>query len=335
MQDKIIFLLIFIYLILVFSLLTTLPGLIIKNDFLKSLPKKVLQTYLAVSLHKFFNLEFYLDSKSDIVNKIHENPDKIDIIVSNHMSTIDFVLVTCLLNTLNINSYNFVLREGLLDYPGFGLILYANDDIKVKRKWEEDKDIINKQLDDIKVNNINKTVIIIFSEGTRMTQDKLEEGQKFSKDNNLPIYNNLLVPKTKGLWAIINNLSKRNILGRVWTTSLIMPEFLGKACYMEHLTKKGSIGDIFVLMRELKLDNIENHDLFKKWFLNEWSITDNNISNYKSLNYKKLEFNDNKENNNIISLVGLIGLLLLMKKEGRNYFIISLIVSYVMVYMRL
>ena len=335
-MNKIIVIVVFIYLILVFANLIILPGIILQNDFLKQIPKQILQTYLACALETFFDLTFYLDSKSEVINKIHENPDKIDIIVSNHMSTIDFLLITCFLNCLNINSYDFVLREGLLDYPGFGLLIYANKDIKVKRKWDEDKDIINKQVNNIKPNNINKTVIIIFSEGTRITSDKLEDGQQFSKDNNLPVYNNLMVPKTKGVWAIINNLSKRNILGRIWCSSLIMPEFLGKACYMEDLTSKGSIGNIFILMREMKLTNdFENHELFKKWFLNEWAIKDNNMSNYKSLTYKKLKSNDNYNHNIIIFLIIFISLLLLIKKNGRNYIILSFIISYIIIYMRL
>ena len=62
-----------------------------------------------------------------------------------------------------------------------------------------------------------------------LIEQKLKEGNEFSKKNNLPIYENLMVPKSKGLWFIIKHLKKLNKLGRIWDATIILSKFIKKS----------------------------------------------------------------------------------------------------------
>ncbi len=48
--------------------------------------------------------------------------------------------------------------------------------------------------------------MIIFFKGSRLTPDKLEASQKFAKERNLPVLNNVLLPRLKGFLASAQNL---------------------------------------------------------------------------------------------------------------------------------
>jgi 1-acyl-sn-glycerol-3-phosphate acyltransferase len=64
---------------------------------------------------------------------INQNPELIDIVICNHVSTIDFLIVMAYLQKFNISGYNFVLKNEIIYTPGFGFIMYASQDIKLNR----------------------------------------------------------------------------------------------------------------------------------------------------------------------------------------------------------
>jgi 1-acyl-sn-glycerol-3-phosphate acyltransferase len=326
---KILSIVFFVYFLIISSYLLIFPGKVFNNNFLTSLPKSLLQSYLCLIFKYLFDLQFHIATDID-TEKLNENTDKIDIILANHVSTIDFMLITSYLNCFNIDGFNFVLRDGLLYYPGFGFLLYGNSDIKVKRKWEEDKNTITTQIDKIRLDSGKKQFIIIFCEGTRITEEKLVEGQQFSVQNDFPVYNNLLVPKSKGLQTIISYLNNSNKLGRVWDLSIIMPKFLGKACYINDIFD-GKIGDVYTIFRELDLKPLNNID-FKPWLLNVWKDKDDIISNYKSYEYKKLEMNLKIMHFVYILLTAITSYHMLKNKYTRYYLYIVILISYIIIF---
>jgi len=346
---KILPIVLFIYLVIASGYIISLPGILLNNQTFKNIPNNFLQYYLCYMFKHFYKLTYYLadinnifnDDKNNIFDKMKENPDKIDVVLCNHVSTIDFLMLIYYLNCFQIAGHGmkFILWDNLLYKPGIGIILYAQTDIKIKRKWEDDREAINKQIDNINVNNNEKQVILIFPEGTRMTSDKLANAQQFSKDNNLPIYNNLQVPKTKGTWTMIKQLNDTNKLGRVWDLSLIMPKYLRKSCYISDLAEDYKLGNVFTILRELDIKPIMN-DLsdmtkFKEWFLQMWKDKDNLIDNYKTYSYKKLKINKSKTNNMLIISLLLLSILLLSTKYGRYYLLAAVIISYIYIVFRL
>lgn len=255
---------------------------------------------------------------------IKQSDDKIDIIIGNHMSTIDWEFVLLFLYYSGIYDYNMVGKSDLKFFPGCGFIFMIDNHIKLKRKWEEDKDTLSNQ-----INKINKGIIFIFPEGTRFEVGKHKDGQQFSIKNNLPVYNNLLVPKSKGLWRIFNELKEKNKLGKIFDLTIIIENLKGESAYLDDISKKG-MGKVFIINREIEhpIKYSENED-FKKWLLNEWKIKDLLIDDYKKINYEDLELKDNLFDLYISLLfITIFTYGMIKRKEVRYYILTSIVIVY-------
>jgi 1-acyl-sn-glycerol-3-phosphate acyltransferase len=331
---QIMFLVTFIYWIMAYSYVVLTPSILISNDYLIKYVKKLSQTLTVFTLIYGFKSEFYLtNTQQNIKQLINLNTDLVDIIVCNHITTIDFLIIIVYLKYFNITNYNFILNYKVKHIVGFGIIMYANPDIKVFRNWELDQDNMQKQIQNFNTNvSSKKQVLIIFPEGTRYTKEKFEIAQEFSKSKGIPIYDHLLVPKARGLWFLINSFKKANKLGRVWDITLTVPSMLGKSAYVKDLIGK-PIGPVYGTIKELKLDvNYEDLETFKTWLFKNWVIKDNFMKHYKKFVYKKLYFDKTKYKHlAIIVLVCLIFSLLLGKKYGRYYLLISLVTAYMLI----
>lgn len=327
------------YWMLSYSSLIALPSRLLRNNSLLNYFKEQAQTLSNLILKEGFQPELFLAKSDDnIKEKINENPELIDIVISNHVSTIDFLIILGYLSKFNINSYNFVLKNQITYIPGMGLLAYICPDIKLSRNWEQDKNNISYQLDDIiNSNNKGKSIILIFPEGTRFSQEKLTLAQEFSSNNNLPIFNKLLVPKTKGINLIINHLKQKNKLGRIWDCSLIIQKFYGQSAYLADLFGK-PVGPVFGIFRELKTDFLKtkpDSEKFKEWFLNNWKLKDNIIQLYQQFIYQKIELDIDTHNMFIIALVLILFTKLLFTEYGQYYIVATIIISYLLIILKI
>lgn len=327
----------FVFLILGYSYLLITPGLLIGYTPILSYVKTLAQSFFTMVLDKGFKTNFKLgETKQDIKTLINSDTDKIDIIVCNHTSSLDFLLIMSYLQEFEIDSYNFVFKNEITYTPGFGFIMYANPDIKLNRNWEQDKATLGKQLDKIKTNG-KKQVILIFPEGTRLTEKKLSEGQDFSKKNNLPVFENLMVPKSKGLWYIVNHLSDSGKLGKIWDVTLILPNFIKKSINTSDIFGK-PIGDVNTVWREVILDkNFKNPEDFKSWLLNVWVTKDSFITHNDKIIFNQVYPNNKvKTSTKLLTIILLIGIILLLfNKFSRYYLLGSFILSYILIVFKL
>ncbi len=327
----------FVFLILGYSYALITPALLIGYTPIIDYVKLLAQTFFTIVLVKGFKTKFKLaESKQNITQLINENPDKIDILVCNHTSSLDFLIIMSYLQEFQIEIFNFVLKSDIIYTPGFGFIMYGSSDVKLNRNWEQDKETLGKQLDKIKFTG-KKQVILIFPEGTRLTETKLKEGQEFSKKNSLPVFSNLMVPKSKGLWFIINHLAQTNKLGKIWDISLIFPKYLKKSIGFTNILAE-PIGDVNVIWRHVELTkNYSNQNEFKAWLINLWITKDSLIKHYDKIIYKEI-FPHTKAKTSTKLLTIIISVLiigLLLNKYGRNYMLVSLLLSYVLIIFRL
>ena len=324
--------LIFIFFILCYSYILILPIILIDRTIIINHAKKIAQSFIVILLHHGFKSQFKLvENSNNITKQINENPELIDVILCNHISSIDFlILITCLKN-FNIEMYNFVLKDEIIYIPSIGFIMYTGTDIKLHRDWNKDKTSIELQLNKL-LNNNKKQVIIIFPEGTRFTEDKLKLSQEYAKNNNTSVFNNLLVPKSKGLWGIVNYLKSKNKLGRIWDVSIVIPGFIKKQIHTISLFK--NVDTINIDWKEVSLtENYKDPLIFTNWLYDIWKNKDLFIENYYLKNYKTINPVDKVkiiDNINIILLIVLfIGLVL--TKYGRYYLLSSFIFSYLFI----
>ena len=304
------------------SLIFLVPSFFInKHQYLSPTVKTIFQSLVSSQLKHGFKPNIYYS------NEIQQSENKVDIVICNHISTIDWEIILTVLNHFGINNYMMVGKKELIYFPGFGFHFMIDDHIKLARNWEEDKQTISNQID-----KINNGIIFIFPEGTRFELKKRDDGQKYSKENNLPFYDFLLVPKSKGFWTFFNLLKEKNKMGKIYDMTIVMQNFVGDTAFLPDLISKPT-GNIFVINRELNHPElyIENND-FKKWLLNVWKEKDNLIKMYQKLIYKKMELVDNRDHlYQSIIFMFIITWLLYQKKEFRYFFLISFILSYLII----
>ncbi|ORX84119.1 acyltransferase-domain-containing protein [Anaeromyces robustus] len=126
------------------------------------------------------------------------------IVIVNHRSWDDFILVNSVaFRKRTVKSLKYFAKDSLKFLPGFGWGMYLMGQIFVKRNWTSDKKKIDKAFNGIKKDK-EPVWIITYLEGTRFTREKLIQSHAFAKERNLPIFNNVLIPRVKGFNASVN-----------------------------------------------------------------------------------------------------------------------------------
>ena len=123
----------------------------------------------------YYGLKYGFQSNIYHVNKIESIPNKVNIVINNHTGTIDTFIILSFLKYCNDfeshkSKWIALAKKEIIYIPGLGLSFKFGNHIKVTRNWDEDKNQILKQLDDI-----NEGTIIIFPEGTRFDEQKFKK----------------------------------------------------------------------------------------------------------------------------------------------------------------
>ena len=146
-----------------------------------------------------------------------------------------------------------------------------------------------------------------------------------------------MVPKSKGLWFIVNKLSETNKLGRIWDVTLVFPKFLQKSMSYSDVFGK-QIGDVNAIWREVELgNNYKDLDAFKKWLLNLWITKDSLMKYHEKIIYNKIYPESKiKTSEKLIAIITLLVLFgLLFNKYGRYYLLGSFILGYILILFKL
>ena len=271
------------------------------------------------------------ESKIKINGEI-KNPDnnKINIIIGNHISSLDWGIVLGILDKFNINDWYYVIKRSQIMVPSFGTLFGFDHDIKVKKNWLEDQEHFEKQIDKIKTGNI-----IIFPAGTRFTKKKHKKAIEFSKKNNIPVYNNLLVPRTKGLWKLISYLNKKDRLANIYDFTFVIPKYLKKELFLDQILES-DLGDTYAIIKKIQIPEekyLDDMNKFKEWIFKFWMEKDNSINNIG--NYKFIEYNPElKGSNYILIIFCMILTIYLIIRYKIKYIGITYLLSYLVIYCR-
>ena len=207
--------------------------------------------------------------------------NKIDIIICNHINTIDYCINMAVIKKYDDREIYYIVKKNTILIPGMGFVLACADDLKLNRVIEDDGDNIRKF-----INKLTSGIIIIYPEGTRYTKQKYIDSVKYCEENKLPILKNTLFPKMKGLHLLCTNLINENKMGNIIDLSIIIDNY------------RHANGDIFTLLNNkngntfcvistynVPFDNsINEYNDFKKWFVNIWKTKDNMITDIATAN---------------------------------------------------
>ena len=225
---------------------------------------------------KVFLVKTYTTPTSEFLsvnNNRNGEKEKLNVILMNHISTVDFIILLDYLYDQNITNFHFVLKKEIKYIPGIGQLMAFGENIIVERNWQYDQKTITRELDKIP----NGGVLILFPEGTRMSCQKLEQAQKYCFQNNLPIMDNMLVPKFHGAWSILNYLKAQYRLGNVYDFTVHADNFQDrdkKDMFLPDILMSG-IGPVGFHIRKLDPKEIKtDYEEFKMWLLEKWREKD-------------------------------------------------------------
>ncbi|XP_066451215.1 lysocardiolipin acyltransferase 1 [Eleutherodactylus coqui] len=150
-------------------------------------------------------------------------PGERSVIIMNHRTRLDWMFLwNCLLRYSYLRLEKICLKSSLKAVPGFGWAMQVAAFIFIRRKWEEDKSHFEAMLDyfcDIK----EPLQLLIFPEGTDLTENTKARSHEFAEKNALEKYEYVLHPRTTGFTFIVHRLREGNNLDAIHDITVAYP----------------------------------------------------------------------------------------------------------------
>lgn len=230
------------------------------------------------SFKKFISYMYWFGTKIlgwNINNflKLSNNEDIPDnfVVISNHINYIDVVIIPYLLITeFPDHKLIFITRHKYSKLPYVGKYM-LNHHILIKNNLNEDLNNIRTILTSF-INKNQKTITLIFPEGTFMANDTIEASNKWCAKLGIQPYTRCLAPRINGIFSVLNIIKPDKIL----ETSIIYTDNISNNKGTEH---KHLLYDFFpqyscVYMKFINNDfNLEDKKEFENKFYTYWRNT--------------------------------------------------------------
>ena len=124
------------------------------------------------------------------------------IFLLNHHYEVDWLFAWICADAYNCLGNGKVIAKKMLKYvPTIGISWALNDTIFLDRNWEKDKHTLTESMN-VLASYTRPFWLLLYPEGTRLSQAKLEAAQAFSKSRSLPVLQHQLFPRTKGSFKL-------------------------------------------------------------------------------------------------------------------------------------
>lgn len=159
--------------------------------------------------------------------------------------------------------------------------------IFLKRKWESDKETLNKSLKRISLYKSDDHVcILVFPEGTIIHPNTIENSLDFAKKEGLKPFERVLIPRTTGLSFLLENY---NNVSAVYDVTMGY-EIEDRSVLPEHVVTLGRIFaesnpvNVHFLCRRLSIDGVkerlETKEAFSTFLYNVFKIKNENMKQF-------------------------------------------------------
>lgn len=200
------------------------------------------------------------------------------LIIANHRTEVDWMYLWDLaLRKGRLGYIKYVLKSSLMKLPVFGWAFHILEFISVERKWEVDESTMRNILSTFK-NHQDPLWLAVFPEGTDFTEQKCIRSQKYASENGLPILHSVLLPKTKGFAACMEEL--RDCLDAVYDITIgyksRCPTFLDNACGV-------APSEVHIHVRRIVVNDIpESEEKIGCWLMDTFSKKDKLLLDFQS-----------------------------------------------------
>ncbi|KAF6149668.1 hypothetical protein GIB67_017401 [Kingdonia uniflora] len=200
------------------------------------------------------------------------------LLIANHRTEVDWMYLWDLALRKGCSGYiKYILKSSLMKLPIFGWGFHILEFISVERKWEVDELNMRQMLSTF-TDAREPLWLAVFPEGTDFTDQKCMRSQKYAAENGLPILKNVLLPKTKGLYACLEAL--RNSFDAVYDITIgykhrcptIMDNIFGV-----------DPSEVHIHIRRIPLNMIPTSENdAAAWLMDTFRIKDNLLSDFKA-----------------------------------------------------
>ncbi|XP_050235138.1 probable 1-acyl-sn-glycerol-3-phosphate acyltransferase 5 [Mercurialis annua] len=200
------------------------------------------------------------------------------LLIANHRTEVDWMYLWDLAwRKGSLGCIKYVLKSSLMKLPIFGWGFHILEFISVERKWEIDEPNMHRMLSSFKDPN-DPLWLALFPEGTDFTHQKCERSKKYAAENGLPIMNNVLLPKTKGFYACLEDLRSR--LDAVYDVTIgykpQCPSLLDNVFGVNP-------SEVHIHIRRIALDDIpHSEEEITAWLMNTFQLKDQLLSDFYS-----------------------------------------------------
>ncbi|XP_035665785.1 lysocardiolipin acyltransferase 1-like isoform X1 [Branchiostoma floridae] len=154
-------------------------------------------------------------------------PGERTLLIMNHRTRLDWMFLWMyLIRRGQLSKEKIILKNELRKIPGAGWGLETACFLFITRRWEEDEKIMKKILDYLSSIG-HRTQLLLFPEGTDFTERTRQRSDAYAEKNNLPKYDYVLHPRTKGFVYIAEKLIKEHNLDAIHDITVGYPN--GKA----------------------------------------------------------------------------------------------------------
>ncbi|XP_034515589.1 lysocardiolipin acyltransferase 1 isoform X6 [Ailuropoda melanoleuca] len=133
-------------------------------------------------------------------------PGERSVIIMNHRTRMDWLFLwNCLMRYSYLRLEKICLKASLKSVPGFGWAMQAAAYIFIHRKWKDDQSHFEDIIDyfcDIR----EPLQLLIFPEGTDLTENSKARSNDFAEKNGLQKYEYVLHPRTTGFTFVVERL---------------------------------------------------------------------------------------------------------------------------------
>merc|ERR1712126_15730 len=120
------------------------------------------------------------------------------IVLINHHTELDWLFCWKVGSEAGVLGNSRAFAKRVLSFlPVIGWSSFLSEDIFLARDWAKDRNNVAKAIERLG-SYLSPVWLHIFPEGTRRTQEKLKESQKFAESRCLPVLQHHLTPRTKG-----------------------------------------------------------------------------------------------------------------------------------------
>ncbi|KAL2940910.1 1-acyl-sn-glycerol-3-phosphate acyltransferase 2 [Bienertia sinuspersici] len=219
-------------------------------------------------------VELHTDSETfHLMGKEHA------LLISNHRSDIDWLIGWVLAQRVGCLGSTRAIMKNVLKYlPVIGWSMWFSEYIFVKRRWAEDQSTLTSGYEKLKDFPI-PFWLALFVEGTRFTQTKLLDAQKFAISKGLDVPRHVLLPRTKGLILAVKHM--RSFVPAIYDVTIAIPKDCPPPSMLTILTGKSSMVKVHIkrhLMHELP----ETSDDIAHWCKEMFVAKDAFLDNYFS-----------------------------------------------------